>query len=332
MSMTEKKSGHRYAIVDLEATGTGSDAKIIQVGVVIVQDGRVLQTYEQDVNPHEDLTPQIQLLTGISNKRLRKAPDFSQVAEEIYRLIEDAVFVAHNVKFDGNLLAENLFFEGFDLHTPRVDTVELAQLFFPTLEKYSLSHLAEDLDLDLEQAHTAISDAMATAQLLFKIQAKIASLPKQTVGQILDFADHLIFESRLVIEEVYAGMSEYSSDACQNVQGLMLKKEVLQEEMRPLAQDFSENLALLGLDERAPQKAFASLVEKRLEDDKKVHFIQAQAGIGKTYGYLLPLLEASQEPLLVSVPSLVLQILLSIPFSFKYNCKAFLFLVRITNK
>ena len=307
MSMTEKKSGHRYAIVDLEATGTGSDAKIIQVGIVIVQDGQVLQTYEQDVNPHEDLTPQIQLLTGISNKRLRKAPDFSQVAEEIYRLIEDAVFVAHNVKFDGNLLAENLFFEGFDLHTPRVDTVELAQLFFPTLEKYSLSHLAEDLDLDLEQAHTAISDAMATAQLLFKIQAKIASLPKQTVGQILDFADHLIFESRLVIEEVYAGMSEYSSDACQNVQGLMLKKELPQEEMRPLSQDFSENLALLGLDERAPQKAFASLVEERLRDDQRVHFIQAQAGIGKTYGYLLPLLAASQEPLLVSVPSLVLQ-------------------------
>ena len=73
MSMTEKKSGHRYAIVDLEATGTGSDAKIIQVGIVIVQDGQVVQTYEQDVNPHEDLTPQIQLLTGISNKRLRKA-------------------------------------------------------------------------------------------------------------------------------------------------------------------------------------------------------------------------------------------------------------------
>ena len=305
--MTEKKSGHRYAIVDLEATGTGSDAKIIQVGIVIVQDGQVVQTYEQDVNPHEDLTPQIQLLTGISNKRLRKAPDFGQVAEEIYRLIEDAVFVAHNVKFDGNLLAENLFFEGFDLHTPRVDTVELAQLFFPTLEKYSLSHLAEDLDLNLEQAHTAISDALATAQLLFKIQAKIASLPKQTVGQILDFADHLIFESRLVIEEVYAGMSEYSSDACQNVQGLMLKKELPQEEMRSLSQDFSENLALLGLDERAPQKAFASLVEKRLEDVQQVHFIQAQAGIGKTYGYLLPLLAASQEPLLVSVPSLVLQ-------------------------
>ena len=305
--MIENKNGNRYAIVDLEATGTGSDAKIIQVGIVIVQDGQILQTYERDVNPHEDLTPQIQLLTGISNKRLRKAPDFGQLAEEIYRLLEDTIFVAHNVKFDGNLLAENLFFEGYDLHTPRVDTVELAQLFFPTLEKYSLSHLAKDLDLDLEQAHTAISDAMATAQLLFKIQEKIAALPKQTVGQILEFADHLIFESRLVIDEIYAGMSDYGSEDCQEVQGLMLKKESHQEKAAPISQDFSENLARLGLDNREPQKAFASLVKERLVDEKQVHFIQAQAGIGKTYGYLLPLLSESDQPLLVSVPTLVLQ-------------------------
>lgn len=305
--MTEKNSGHRYAIVDLEATGTGSDAKIIQVGIVIVQDGQILKTYEQDVNPHEDLTPQIQLLTGISNKRLRKAPDFSQVAEEIYHLIEDAVFVAHNVKFDGNLLAENLFFEGFDLHTPRVDTVELAQLFFPTLEKYSLGNLAEDLGLDLKQAHTAISDAMATAQLLFKIQEKIACLPKQMVGHILEFADHLIFESRLVIDEIYATMSDYSGEDCQEVQGLMLRKEIQRKEMRPLSQDFSENLAQLDLEERKPQKMFANLVKERLYDEKQVHFIQAQSGIGKTYGYLVPLLSESTQPLLVSVPTLILQ-------------------------
>lgn len=305
--MTEKNSGHRYAIVDLEATGTGSDAKIIQVGIVIVQGGQILKTYEQDVNPHEDLTSQIQLLTGISNKRLQKAPDFSQVAEEIYHLIEDAIFVAHNVKFDGNLLAENLFFEGFDLHTPRVDTVELAQLFFPTLEKYSLGNLAEDLGLDLKQAHTAISDAMATAQLLFKIQEKIACLPKQTVGHILEFADHLIFESRLVIDEIYATMSDYSGEDCQEVQGLMLRKEIQQKEMRPLSQDFSENLAQLDLEERKPQKMFANLVKERLYDEKQVHFIQAQSGIGKTYGYLVPLLSESTQPLLVSVPTLILQ-------------------------
>lgn len=65
-------------------------------------------------------------------------PDFGQVVGQIYELISDAIFVAHNVKFDANLLAEALFFEGYDLLSPRVDTVELSQLFFPTFDKYSL--------------------------------------------------------------------------------------------------------------------------------------------------------------------------------------------------
>ncbi|CQR24889.1 Rad3-related DNA helicase [Streptococcus varani] len=306
--MAEKKSGNRYAVVDLEATGTGSDAKIIQVGIVLVEDGQIIQTYEQNINPNEDLSPQIQLLTGISNKELRKAPGFGQVAEDIYRLIEDAIFVAHNVKFDGNLLAENLFFEGFDLHTPRVDTVELAQVFFPTLEKYSLSHLAQALDLELEQAHTAISDARATAQLLIKIQEKIASLPKETIGQILQLADYLLHESRMVIDEVYEAMSAYSSHHHQDVHGLMLKTIEPEKKGTGLANDFSENLIRLGLDQRQDQEVFAQVVKERLQDqDKQVHFIQAQAGIGKTYGYLLPILADTSQPLLVSVPSLVLQ-------------------------
>ena len=65
------------------------------------------------------------------------APEFAQVAKEIFELIEDAVFVAHNVKFDANLLAEALFWEGFELTTPRIDTVELSQILlsdFRTLQ------------------------------------------------------------------------------------------------------------------------------------------------------------------------------------------------------
>ena len=96
----------KYAIVDLEATGTGSTAKIIQVGIVILENGEIKQTYQTDINPHEALEEHIKQLTGLSDQRLSQAPDFSQVAREIYELIEDAVFVAHNVKFDANLLAE----------------------------------------------------------------------------------------------------------------------------------------------------------------------------------------------------------------------------------
>ena len=80
--------------MDLEATSAGSNAKIIQVGIVIVEDGVITQSYETDVNPHERLDEHIKQLTGLTDARLRKAPEFAQVAKEIFELIEDAVFVA----------------------------------------------------------------------------------------------------------------------------------------------------------------------------------------------------------------------------------------------
>ncbi|WP_105113422.1 bifunctional DnaQ family exonuclease/ATP-dependent helicase [Streptococcus suis] len=306
-SMKDTRTSNRYAVVDLEATGTGADAKIIQIGIVLVENGEIIDSYATDINPYEPLDDHIKNLTGITDKQLEQAPDFGQVASTIYDMIGDAIFVAHNVKFDANLLAEALFFEGFELLTPRVDTVELAQLFFPTFEKYSLGNLAEHLDLGLDQAHTAISDAMATARLLIKIQEKIKSLPLSLVENLQELADNLLFESRLVIDELVPYLSETLSTSLESIHGLVLKKPVKDQPAYHLSEDFVTNLALLGLHERKKQTAFAHVVEKRLAEAEKVHFIQAQAGLGKTYGYLLPLLAKSDQPLLVTVPTKLLQ-------------------------
>ncbi|WP_437002500.1 bifunctional DnaQ family exonuclease/ATP-dependent helicase [Streptococcus suis] len=306
-SMKDTRTSNRYAVVDLEATGTGTDAKIIQIGIVLVENGEIIDSYATDINPYELLDDHIKNLTGITDQQLSQAPDFGQVASTIYDMIGNAIFVAHNVKFDANLLAEALFFEGYELLTPRVDTVELSQLFFPTFEKYSLGNLAEHLELGLDQAHTAISDAMATARLLIKIQEKIKSLPRSIVEKILDLADNLLFESRLVIDEMVPVLSENLSYDLESIHGLVLKKPEEIKSAYQLSEDFSTNIALLGLHERKKQTAFAQVVEKRLADEEKVHFIQAQAGLGKTYGYLLPLLAKSDQPLLVTVPTKLLQ-------------------------
>ena len=298
---------NRYAVVDLEATGTGIDAKIIQIGIVIVENREIVETYSTDINPYELLDDHIKNLTGITDQQLAIAPDFGQVAGQIYELISDAIFVAHNVKFDANLLAEALFFEGYDLLSPRVDTVELSQLFFPTFDKYSLGNLAEYLDLGLEQAHTAISDALATARLLIKIQEKIKSLPTFMVENLLLLADQLLFESRLVIDEMVPYLSDNLSESFEVVHGLLLKRPLETKQAYHLSEDFLTNIALLGLHERKNQTAFATVVEKRLDDQESVHFIQAQAGLGKTYGYLLPLLAKTDQPLLVTVPTKLLQ-------------------------
>ncbi len=306
-SMKDTRTSNRYAVVDLEATGTGADAKIIQIGIVLVENGEIIDSYATDINPYELLDDHIKNLTGITDQQLEQAPDFGQVASTIYDMIGDAIFVAHNVKFDANLLAEALFFEGYELLTPRVDTVELAQLFFPTFDKYSLGNLAEHLDLGLDQAHTAISDALATARLLIKIQEKIKSLPRTVVDKILDLADNLLFESRLVIDELVPYLSDMISTSLESVHGLVLRKPVKAQPAYHLSEDFATNIALLGLHERKKQTAFAQVVENRLADVEQVHFIQAQAGLGKTYGYLLPLLARSEKPLLVTVPTKLLQ-------------------------
>lgn len=305
--MSEKKSRNRYAVVDLEATGTGSHSKIIQIGIVLIEDGQIVERFETDINPHEAISTHIQQLTGITNAQLAQAPDFSQVASQIFDLLEGRIFVAHNVKFDGNLLTEALFLEGYELHVPWVDTVELAQLIFPTFEKYTLTNLAEELSLSLEQAHTAIADADATAQLLLVIQDKIASLPKTLVAKILDFADSLLYESRLVIEEIYRELTDQIRDDLERVNGLFLKRAEEAVTPRPLSKEFDYNIALLGLEERELQAQFAQLVEDGLQSEQQVHFIQAGSGIGKTYGYLLPLLAQTDEQILVSVPTKLLQ-------------------------
>ena len=302
--MTQEK--RKYAVVDLEATSASSNAKIIQVGIVIIENSQIVKTYETDVNPHEKLTSHIRQLTGLTDKRLRKAPDFSQVAREIYELIEDAIFVAHNVKFDANLLAEALFWEGFELVTPRVDTVELAQVFFPMFEKYNLGILCEQLDIPLKHAHTAIADASATATLFLKIQEKIQKLPKELVEYLLTFSNSLIYESRLAIEDAFDHMSDFTCHDLVKRQGIFLRKSKKIKKERKLSKNFQHNINLLDLEERKEQDEFAHAVEQALKSHQS-SFLQAQTGLGKTYGYLLPALGQTSKQILVTVPTKVLQ-------------------------
>ena len=302
--MTQEK--RKYAVVDLEATSASSNAKIIQVGIVIIENSQIVKTYETDVNPHEKLTSHIRQLTGLTDKRLRRAPDFSQVAREIYELIEDAIFVAHNVKFDANLLAEALFWEGFELVTPRVDTVELAQVFFPMFEKYNLGILCEQLDIPLKHAHTAIADASATATLFLKIQEKIQKLPKELVEYLLTFSNSLIYESRLAIEDAFDHMSDFTCHDLVKRQGIFLRKSKKIKKARKLSKNFQHNINLLALEERKEQDEFAHAVEQALKSHQS-SFLQAQTGLGKTYGYLLPALGQTSKQILVTVPTKVLQ-------------------------
>ena len=91
------------------------------------------------------------------------------------------------------------------------------------------------------------------------------------------------------------------------MQGLFLRKEKPVLSPRKLSKDFQTNIALLGLEERSQQEEFAQKVQEFLQGEA-ISFIQAQTGIGKTYGYLLPALSLENEGgILLSVPTKILQ-------------------------
>ena len=132
-------------------------------------------------------------------------------------------------------------------------------------------------------------------------------LPKGLLERLLSLSDSLLYESYIVIEEVYQKQSLHMEHDLIEVQGLFLKKEKSLLSPRKLSKDFQTNIALLDLEDRLPQANFAQKVLDFLQD-KQIAFVQAQTGIGKTYGYLLPALSLENEKgILLSVPTKILQ-------------------------
>lgn len=294
----------KYAVVDLEATSASHSSKIIQIGIVVVEQGKIVTTYQTDVNPHQALDYHISNLTGMTTAQVQAAPDFSEILPQVAALLTDCIFVAHNVKFDYNLLARTFAQHGARLDMPRVDTVELARVFFPTLEKYGLETLSRVLNLQHDQPHQALSDAYATAKLLIMLQEKMRRLPKNVLSELVQHAHHLIYETSLVIREQLPETKRHHAELVKVNQIATLKPQ-FSENKNLVKKNFRQNLKRLHLEDRPAQANFASLIQARLPESQAA-FIEAPTGIGKTYAYLLTLLGQGKKVIL-SVPTKILQ-------------------------
>ena len=300
----------RYAVVDLEATDAhSSENKIIQIGIALVEGGKIVETYSTEVNPHEPLLPRISELTGLSDKQLKSAPDFSEVASEVRKLLTDSVFVAHNARFDYGLLEKSFLNAGLEFNEMlRVDTVDLARVFYPTFEKYGLEALSEKLDLAHDHPHAAVSDAYATAELLIRIEEKIQKLPRSVLEELLRHSDNLLLESKSFLQEQLdkTKIRPAAFKVVHNIATRKFKSSVSKKNsVANLSANFSENISKLGLASRSKQEKLAHLMETELTH-LQASFIEAPTGLGKTYGYLLPLVAAGQR-IVVSTATKVLQ-------------------------
>lgn len=186
-----------YAVVDLETTGTDVlKDQIIQFACTLVQDNQILHTFSTDINPGFAVPKNIQHLTGLTNRRLVKAPYFEDVALMIENILQDTVFVAHNVHFDYQFLSNTFVKYGYEALTiPAIDTVDLAQIFLPMQSSYRLNDLVTNLGISHENPHQADSDAKVTAELFLYLEQIIEDLPIKTLTQICQRCDLLSMQT-----------------------------------------------------------------------------------------------------------------------------------------
>ncbi|TCD28131.1 DNA polymerase III subunit epsilon [Pedobacter psychrodurus] len=158
-----------YAVVDIETTGGHASANGITEVAINIHDGNeIVESYTTLINPKQPIPVYITALTGIDDNMLLDAPTFDDVALQIYQLLNDKIFVAHNVNFDYSFLKHHLATAGYDLQCRKLCTVRLSRKLIPGKSSYSLGKLCTALQIPIQNRHRAAGDADATS-ILFNL-------------------------------------------------------------------------------------------------------------------------------------------------------------------
>lgn len=167
-----------YTIVDIETTGNGIQGnKITEISIFKFDGDQIIDEFTSLVNPECEIPYFITRLTGIDGNMVRKAPKIGDIAHKILEITEDAIFVAHSVNFDYNVIKEEFKTLGLSFVKKKLCTVRLARKLVPGLNSYSLGKLCTSLNIPLIDRHRARGDAHATV-LLFQKLLKQEGAPK----------------------------------------------------------------------------------------------------------------------------------------------------------
>ena len=150
----------KLTFVDLETTGGRAlYDRVIEIGMIRVEDNHVIKEFSSLVNPNTAIPPEIERLTGISGNDVAVAPSFRSIADTVLELLEDSVFVAHNVRFDYGFLKHEFERLRINFSSRHFCTVRLSRTLFPRVKHHNLDSIIERYNLTCEQRHRALSDA-----------------------------------------------------------------------------------------------------------------------------------------------------------------------------
>jgi DNA polymerase-3 subunit epsilon len=176
-----------FTVFDTETTGLkpSEGDEIIQIGATRVLNGKLLrqESFEQLVDPQRPLAAESAQIHGITAQMLVGQPTIDRVLPAFHAFAEDTVLVAHNAAFDMRFLQLKQARTGLAFDHPVLDTLLLSAVVHPNQESHRLEAIAERLGVGIIGRHTALGDAMVTAEVFLKLLPLLAEKGIRTLGQ-----------------------------------------------------------------------------------------------------------------------------------------------------
>ena len=196
-----------YVAFDLETTGLSSSKdRIIEIGAVLMKNGKELERFQTFVDPERKLSQEIVDLTGITDDLLVGAPKIEEVLPKFLEFVGDRVLVAHNAKFDTGFVRSECKRLGLPYNCTSADTLVLSQQLMSQLHRFKLDIVAKALSLPNFNHHRAGDDANICGLIFAKFlemlnqrghttlqQANVELLKEKSKGMILSKrAEHIV--------------------------------------------------------------------------------------------------------------------------------------------
>ena len=160
-----------FVAIDIETTGLNPrEDKIIEIGAVLLREGKVVDSFSSFVNPRVSIPSKITKLTGITDEMIAKEKTIEVVIREFYDFVGDSILLGHNILFDYSFLKTALLQEGFEFERMGIDTLEISRILHKDLESRSLERMCNFYGINQKAKHRAYEDAFSAGALYLELK------------------------------------------------------------------------------------------------------------------------------------------------------------------
>ncbi len=172
-----------FVCFDLETTGLNAGVDgITEIAATVLKNGELCEEYHTYVNPQRPIPEKITQLTGISYETVKDAPLSEEAVRDFLKFADGRVLVAHNADFDIGFLRAECKKYGIEYNFVSLDTLTMARILLPNLERHKLNIVANALSLPKFEHHRAGDDAATVAHMLVKFFEILKNSPAHTAS------------------------------------------------------------------------------------------------------------------------------------------------------